>query len=421
MRWITVLCGIVLLVAFTLIAGLWIGHKGSWPMSTILEIKPYLQSFRKTGLFLREYSYFARGKDVPDQRYTVYNLDLAQPGFLFVARIELPEHVTVAELINPSGETVQQWRISYSELVDPDSGEIPTHDVILMRDGSVIANFDDAPGMVRVDACGKSVWSRNDAYFHHSLSPDDTGGIWTWESHGSSASQYQKLVRFDEDTGQTLESIDLINDVISANEGGYLSFILPEDFRFKKNSGEGPDDIFHPNDVEPLLADMAPAFPDFEAGDLLVSLRNSNMLAVIGHQDHTIKWAAYGPWWRQHDADFHADGTITVFSNYSERQRSEVLRVVPGVKNSVSVVPTDRPFYSALMGKHQITANGNLLVASPWGGRVVEFAPDGRAVREYVNILDGKYSGMVSTAQLIDPDYINAEPPFCANSSKKRN
>ncbi|WP_371808759.1 arylsulfotransferase family protein [Ruegeria sp. HKCCD4884] len=146
--------------------------------------------------------------------------------------------------------------------------------------------------------------------------PDEAGGIWTWEAHGSAAAQNQRLIRFDEETGETLKALDLLEDIILGNDQGRLRFVLPESFRFKENTGEGPDDIFHPNELEPLPVDMPSAFPGFETRDLLISLPNSNMLAVIGREDNSIKWAACGPWWRQHDPYFQPDGTITVFSNF---------------------------------------------------------------------------------------------------------
>ena len=72
-------------------------------MSVFLEVKPYLQSFIRTGIFLREFAYFKHGEGIPDQRYTVYGPDLISEGYMFVARVSLLEHMTVAELIEPSG------------------------------------------------------------------------------------------------------------------------------------------------------------------------------------------------------------------------------------------------------------------------------------------------------------------------------
>lgn len=130
------------------------GHKGIWPVSYILEINTYFQLIKRTGVFLREHSYFKRGESIPDQWYTVYNPALVPDGYLFVARGALPEHMTVAELIDPSGKVVHEWRISYCDLIGPNVPEVPAHDVILLPDTSVVANFESRPGLIRSDACG---------------------------------------------------------------------------------------------------------------------------------------------------------------------------------------------------------------------------------------------------------------------------
>lgn len=224
-------------------------------------------------------------------------------------------------------------KISYRELIDPNVSEITAHDVILLPDASIVVNFDMRPGLARIDA-----------YFHHSLAPDETGGIWTWEAHGSAAAQNQRLIQFDEETGETLDVIDLIEEIILTNDRGHLRFVSPEDFRFKKDTEERPD------------------------------------------------------------------GSITVFSNNSNRQQSEVLRLVPGAQDGVSVVPAESPFFSALMGKHEIAPNGNVLVISTWNGRVMEFALDGKLLRDYVNVPDENYSVQVSTPRVIESGYLTEDP-----------
>ena len=71
----------------------------------------------------------------------------------------------------------------------------------------------------------------------------------------------------------------------------------------------------HLNDVEPLPAAWAAQFPLFKAGDLLVSLRNMNMIAVIDPQTKLVKWQLSGLFVQQHDADFLPNGHLMVYDN----------------------------------------------------------------------------------------------------------
>ena len=108
---------------------------------------------------------------------------------------------------------------------------------------------------------------------------------------------------------------------------GALSFIfgIRSDYpfqRFKDNpTGDVGEDIFHPNDLDVLTAELAPAFPMFEAGDLLLSFRTPSLVVVLGADDHRVNWYQNGPWQFQHDPDFTADGTISVYSNFSGHGR----------------------------------------------------------------------------------------------------
>ena len=77
------------------------------------------------------------------------------------------------------------------------------------------------------------------------------------------------------------------------------------------------EDPFHANDVEALKLSMAEAFEGagFVAGDLLISLRELNLVGVIDPRTQVFRWFRHGPWFKQHDPDFQADGTITVDDN----------------------------------------------------------------------------------------------------------
>ncbi len=47
---------------------------------------------------------------------------------------------------------------------------------------------------------------------------------------------------------------------------------------------------WHANDAEPLPKEYADAFPQFDAGDLLISFRNINLVFVASPTTGEIKW-----------------------------------------------------------------------------------------------------------------------------------
>ena len=127
-----------------------------------------------------------------------------------------------------------------------------------------------------------------------------------------------------------------------------------------------------------------------------------------------MKWIAHGPWRDQHDPDFQADGTISIFSNNTDRSRSQIITVDPRTGTSRDLFAgTDLSFDSFIMGKHEHLPNGNWMITSTIQGRVIEATPDGRIVREYNNILNEGYNALVLYSEHLEPGYL-AEVPKCA-------
>ena len=58
------------------------------------------------------------------------------------------------------------------------------------------------------------MWARTDQVYHHSIRKDDVKGYWTWQAALFDGGHDHRMVRFDEETGDILESIDLIEDVM---------------------------------------------------------------------------------------------------------------------------------------------------------------------------------------------------------------
>jgi hypothetical protein len=285
-----------------------------------------------------------------------------------------------------------------------------------MQDGSLLVAFDSGDILVRVDTCSEARWVKHGVY-HHSLARAEDGSFWTWRGDGTPYGHYHYIENFDPESGATLRDIRLVEDII-ANAGDQSAiFGVRPDFpwrRWERNPVFlALNDIFHPNDVEVLSSEMAPAFPMFAPGDLLISLRNIDLVAVLDAQTLGIKWWSQGPWRSQHDPDFTSDGRISVFSNNPDRGRSEILIMDPGsMEFSNDLFDGEVSFYTGTMGKHQYLANGNVLIVVPDEGRVLEVSPSGSLVMEFNNLAPGSsvHNDHVQDAMWLPAGYFPAMP-----------
>ncbi|MCB2125633.1 MAG: hypothetical protein KDD97_08510 [Rhodobacteraceae bacterium] len=405
------LAALFLAAALSFFAGMWTTYKTWWPWQKVEEVQEAWRSWRATGMVLPLDTYPLRRPDAPNESSVIHDAAASAKGYWVINRFDGPTGRYVLDLLDEKGEVVSTRPIDYSRIKpDGDPGEF-AHIATMLPDGSVLVVWDDAPGMARLDACGDPVWSKTDQIYHHSIEKG-VDGYWTWQSAIWNGGEDQRMIRFDPETGDILESIDLIDDVIAKSPRNRLLMEIPEGYEFDRTTHYGDrEDLFHPNDLEELLPEMAAAFPQFEAGDLLVSMRNMDMLAVIGRKTGEIKWAQYGPWLHQHDADFHPDGTITVFSNNVDRFRSEIIQVDPKTGESRNLFEgKDVSFDSYIMGKHQKLPNGNWMIDSTMQGRVLEVTPDGRLVREYNNILDDRHNSLVLYSEFLKPGYLTTVP-----------
>jgi len=148
-------------------------------------------------------------------------------------------------------------------------------------------------------------------------------------------------------------------------------------------------DYYHLNTVE-VLPETPLGARDrrFRAGNLLVCLRNANLIVILDHQDFSVTWH-----WGTDTLDLpHMptmldNGNILVFDNGESRGFSRVLEIDPSNGNIVWKFegnPPDR-FYSAWRGSVQRLPNGNTLICESERGHVFEVTKDGTIVWEFWN------------------------------------
>ncbi len=346
----------------------------------------------------------------PDRGFALLAPERVAPGYVLVAGLSDDQEtsVHVVRLFDAAGDELHRWPIRYGLLdTERKPQNVMLHGMEVFPDGSLVVTFDSGSAVARIDACGEPMWSRSGKY-HHSMTNDGQGRLLTWRD--------EVVVWLDPETGEEVHTLDL-KTIINAQDGLQQGYF---DIRTRTPEIAGRDlayleDPFHPNDAEALTPAMADAFPMFKAGDVLISLRELNLIAVVDPEDGTMKWWRHGPWMKQHDPDFQPDGTITVFDNGTGTGGSKIRRIDPA-DDSLSVDyagSTNAPFYTWRRGKHQILPNGNLLLTEAEHGRVFEAAPDGEIVWDRHMAWDAELNLIVTEARHVDPDFFDGGPPTC--------
>jgi hypothetical protein len=108
-----------------------------------------------------------------------------------------------------------------------------------------------------------------------------------------------------------------------------------------------------------------------------------------------------------------SDGKISLYNNNTHRGRSEILKIDPATGDiSNELFTSSTRFYSGFMGRHQYLPNGNVLIAVPGEGRVIEVSSHGRMVMEFNNRsrAGSDYNEHIDNALWMPADYFAAVP-----------
>jgi arylsulfotransferase ASST len=340
---------------------------------------------------------------------TIAKANRYQSGLIFVSTF-LDGEVTLA-LLDADGAIRHRWPVRYLDLwsraeqVSMGTQPLRNWDIgvmgaVLLPDGSVVFSFNNS-GLVKLDWCGRLVWKH--AYpTHHSVFVSEDGTIWVATVKALHTSSVPDELRplhapLVEDAIAQLDAEGREMRVISIPRlllrNHLESLLLANGATTTTNLTA---DYTHLNRVVVLQSVDVARFPMFAVGDVLISLRNLNLVVVIDPATELVKWAQLGPWLRQHDAKFAPDGRISVFDNHSDNTGgrvfggSRIVKIDPKTRTEATIYGgvSASDFYSETEGEHVYLANGNLLISESTGGRIFEIDPSGEIVWEFVNRYD---------------------------------
>lgn len=334
----------------------------------------------------------------------IFLSDKATPALRLVyGSFDHKKGINGALLLSEHGELLWEWVISEEGLPWPlianEERKFP-HGVVVHSDGSLIVAYDNGYSLQKFDRCSSRIWAEQ-AKVDHSLELNDEGHIWAVMGPNS-------LGLFSSEKGKQIKRINM-NRLMGANPDIDPLGIRQTDYSKRSRWYLKGGGYWHPNDADPLPKKYAAAFPQFSPGDLLVSFRSINLIFVLSPEDLKIKWWRSGGWRRQHDPDWQADGTITIFNNNMHRDVSTLIKIDPKTyEQSVIYDGSEEGFYTWMRGKHEILENGHIALSSPQQGRVFEVNSLGEVVFEFVNLYDDNHSMLVSELVTLPLDYFDS-------------
>jgi Arylsulfotransferase (ASST) len=338
-------------------------------------------------------------------------------------------------LIDVDGTVIHEWPVSFNEIwpeaphlrKKPHDWDIQIHGALLYPNGDVVFNFQYG-GLVRIDKCARVQW-KLPYETHHSIFQDTEGNLWVpaRKLRETSVDKFPEIpAPFYEDfilkvspQGVVLDEISILDAIFGSQ---YEGVMFANGAHVTKIDVPLDDDFTHLNDIDVLSPEMALAFPLFKAGDLLVSVRNLNLLLVLCPDTHQIKWSMTGPYLRQHDPDFLRTGRISVFDNRRDRSGgndfggSRILELDPSTGKVITIYGDhdDEQFYTETMGDHAYLPNGNILITESEAGRAFEVTVDGEIVWSFVNRWDEESVALISRATRYPEGYMaSAEQEKC--------
>ena len=313
----------------------------------------------------------AAGVTVHDAERAWQGLNLETDGFE-------PEAV----LRTMDGTELHRWNKTFVEAL-PESPAFEGQDgttywrrVKLFENGDLLANF-EGHGLIKLDRHSNLLWAY-EGPAHHDFEVLEDGDIWVLIRVAEIVPRISPdepilhdFVALLDRNGVEKRRISLLEAI---EKSAYQTLLVPA------RSG----DIMHTNEIEVLDGRLAHAIPAFQAGRLLLSIRNMHALVVLDPENEEVVWALSGLWVAQHSALALENGNLLVFDNRGRGGRSRVVEFDPRTQEIAWVYGTgDDLFHSEVCGTNQRLPNGNTLITESTYGRAFEVTPDGAIVWEY--------------------------------------
>ena len=299
-------------------------------------------------------------------------------------------HAPAAFLMDMDGEILHEWRYDYEracpEHFDPDSPhQAGWGRARALDNGDVVALF-HYNALIRVDKDSRLIWALCEPY-HHDIAIGEDGLITTIRTDPRTDPRISGRHEFQDDAiailqpdGKLSKRISIFDALMASPYASHLRLVDEE------NLAE-TGDIFHNNAVKLIDGRNAHKLAALKAGNLMISIRELDTVAILDPEQEKIVWALSGMWQRQHEPVPLDNGNFLVFDNQSGPDWSNVFEVDPTNQEIAWSYRGDEQnrFRSTCCGTNQRLPNGNTLVTSSEQGTAFEVTPDNEIVWKFVN------------------------------------
>lgn len=276
------------------------------------------------------------------------------------------EHGCLAWLMDRQGRILHVWKNDPELWADmthvetlPSVSHIYPVGVHLLPDGGLIVTFQAiaswpfAVGMARFDKDSNLIW-KQPYYAHHwfAITDDEkiiTPSLQLIESPAPIGNTRGRIVSDDgrdimADTvtvmsldGEILEEISMLD---ALDRSGYIGL-------YQGGAIDSPlaqtKDPLHLNAVLPVPEEVAAAHDWLNAGDLMVSYRSLNSIAILDRETSDVKWLCAGKTLRQHSPRFFGADDILAFDNLGGDESlggSRIVKINLETQHAETVFPT---------------------------------------------------------------------------------
>lgn len=372
----------------------------------------YLHHYPKDNFISNSYHAFIALKDVyfsdklenslktqpslKERGITIYLPNKADNGVTLFATTKNP----FVFLMDMNGKTIHKWNLS--EIQDfRKLSNITVNDAYLFPNGeliSVVSTEYETPwglGVVKVDKNSKIIWFYDARRANHRLSIGEDHNIYTvthefnnsppkWIAEQLGSPILQDNVTILDTNGKEVKSFSILD---ALRNSPFKDVVEQQKVRGKLSDEGYAGDYTHANFIHYVKKQEAGKFPFLKEGEVLVSLRNLDLILAIDVNKEVVTWVANGEWHQQHEAIPLDNGTLMIFDNKSQWPRSRLIEYNPQTDQITwQYSGTDsKPLKSWWWGKGQVLENKDILITETGGGRLLEITPEGEIVWEYSN------------------------------------
>lgn len=336
-------------------------------------------------------------------------------------------HAAEAILIDMKGNVLHRWSQDFWD-VWPDYPVARTDEnagywrrVHLFENGDLLA-IHEGLGILKLDRDSKVLWA-SPVRAHHDLDVAPSGEIYVLTREAHIVPHVREDLPILEDfvsvldgaTGLEKRRVSVLAALNASRWAGLQTRRLDA---MKRRGGleSLAGDVLHTNSLRLLDGSWADRLPSFRAGNVLVSMRKLDALAVVDMDAGAVVWARKGAFRRQHDPRPLANGNLLLFDNLGlGGKRSRVIELDPLEEDPVRAITwefrhsDEEPLYSPTCGTAHRLANGNTMITESDGGRALEVTPEGRVVWEFYNPhragADGAYIATLFEMVRLPPDF----------------